>query len=641
MTRKRGTTARLKERPSLSDFIKARCLKALRTAMADVMAYGGDIEAKIAERVVEGVLRDPEVLARIKGAKGQEDLQELAREMPEIMRELEAEQAAPPTLLIPQRPDKMNIAPPALHAMLTEAAATVASTADDALAESTNAKDPPTQDVLSAWLGAGYCPPETLAEVAERLEVLWGLDPGKVIVTGWAFGGLVTWRDGVVFHAPAAELLATAKRKKVPNPLAPLVNAWLDRESAAYTSRHVQVVQTATGRYTKTPGLLATTSGQLEIVQVDGEPFAGRQPLMPKEGRTKAYRPAQPAQGELIAGPATIDGVPAGDLLLVGLDQWDLEEDKRTTLRHDLIQLGRAAYALTGRATIPEDVGARWLTGQEHATETAKRRWWDTLAAMRFLTVRVNPKTHRWIGMFNVDPRTSGAVWIGPPAWWTESRAESGPRSWRLSGSLWRPPLIGDTPAGGGDCGRVLGGAGPDGGRDRGRPVLGADGWQRPGRAAAGLSQARSQGRPGAGGLHPLAQRPPTGWRARTGRRCIIDFAGALPAAHRGPARGGPSGPGRPGRSPGRRHRGDRGDRGRARREADGRYHRAGHRPVRRGLPAGPGQQGLGAAAVQSSVPAGRQHRQTATLSGADRNFGRSPGGGRNTKRIDPTSLHP
>ena len=92
-------------------------------------------------------------------------------------------------------------------------------------------------------------------------------------------------------------------------------------------------------------------------------------------------------------------------------------------------------------------MGARWLTGQEHATETAKRRWWDTLAAMRWLTVQVNPKTYRWLGMFDVDPRTSGDVWIGPPAWWKESRAESGPRSWRLSGGLWRPPLIGDTPA--------------------------------------------------------------------------------------------------------------------------------------------------------------------------------------------------
>ena len=443
MTRLRKRGPQLKKR-SFADYILTRCLKALQTAMADSMADGGDIEAKIAERVVEGVLEDPKVLARAKSLK---ELQELVREMPKIMRELEAELARPPSLLIPQRPDKMNIAAPALHAMLTEASAAVIDAADVALAASAgDGKDPPTQNELTAWLTAGYCSPETLAEVAERLAVLWGLDPGKVIVTGWAFGGLVTWRDGDMFHALATELVDTSTKKKVPNPLAPLVNAWLDRESAAYTSRHVQVLQTARGRYAKTPGLLATTSGQLEIVQVDGEPFAGRQPLMPKEGRTKAYRPAQPAQGELITGPATIDGVPAGDLLLVGLDQWELEEDKRTTLRHDLIQLGRAAYALTGRATIPEDVGARWLTGQEHATETAKRRWWDTLAAMRVLTVRVNPKTHRWIGMFNVDPRTSGAVWIGPPAWWTESRAESGPRSWRLSGGLWRSPLVGDTP---------------------------------------------------------------------------------------------------------------------------------------------------------------------------------------------------
>ena len=67
-------------------------------------------------------------------------------------------------------------------------------------------------------LGAGNCPPETLAEVAERLAVLWGLDPGKVRVTGWAFGGLVTWRDGVEFHAPAAELLATARNRMCPIP---------------------------------------------------------------------------------------------------------------------------------------------------------------------------------------------------------------------------------------------------------------------------------------------------------------------------------------------------------------------------------------------------------------------------------------
>ena len=332
MTRLRKRGPQLKKR-SFADYILTRCLKALQTAMADSMADGGDIEAKIAERVVEGVLEDPKVLARAKSLK---ELQELVREMPKIMRELEAELARPPSLLIPQRPDKMNIAAPALHAMLTEASAAVIDAADVALAASAgDGKDPPTQNELTAWLTAGYCSPETLAEVAERLAVLWGLDPGKVIVTGWAFGGLVTWRDGDMFHALATELVDTSTKKKVPNPLAPLVNAWLDRESAAYTSRHVQVLQTARGRYAKTPGLLATTSGQLEIVQVDGEPFAGRQPLMPKEGRTKAYRPAQPAQGELITGPATIDGVPAGDLLLVGLDQWDCSSTHRELSRAD------------------------------------------------------------------------------------------------------------------------------------------------------------------------------------------------------------------------------------------------------------------------------------------------------------------
>ena len=33
-----------------------------------------------------------------------------------------------------------------------------------------------------------------------------------------------------------------------------------------------------------------TASGQLEIVQVDGEPFAERQPRMPKDGQPRAYR---------------------------------------------------------------------------------------------------------------------------------------------------------------------------------------------------------------------------------------------------------------------------------------------------------------------------------------------------------------
>ena len=150
------------------------------------MADGGEIEVGIAERVVNDVLRDPEIMAR---AASPQELSGLYKELPEIMRELEALQAAPPTLLIPQRPDKMNIEPPALHAMLTEAAATVTSAADDALAESADTDDPPTQNVLAAWMGAGHVPPETLAEVAERLAVQWGLGPDQVRVTAGPSAG--------------------------------------------------------------------------------------------------------------------------------------------------------------------------------------------------------------------------------------------------------------------------------------------------------------------------------------------------------------------------------------------------------------------------------------------------------------------
>ena len=108
---------------------------------------------------------------------------------------------------------------------LLNEATTLIATADESLAESAGDADPPTQSALAAWMGAGLCPPEVLAEVAERLAVLWDLAPKQVRVTGWAFGGLVTWRDGVEFHAPAGELLATAKKRRVPNPLAPLVKA--------------------------------------------------------------------------------------------------------------------------------------------------------------------------------------------------------------------------------------------------------------------------------------------------------------------------------------------------------------------------------------------------------------------------------
>ena len=205
---------------SLADFLKDRYIEALRAALAD----GGAIDDAIAERLSKDVFRSPEVRLRVKRASPHEQVT-AADEINVFLRELHELGYEPPSLLVPQRPDKMNVEPPAVKAMLTEAAATMVSKADEALAQSAGDADPPSQSYLAEWMGAGQVPPETLAEVERRLAVLWGLEPQQVRVTGWAFGGLVAWRDGVETHVPAADLVAEGSKIPHGNPLAPLVKA--------------------------------------------------------------------------------------------------------------------------------------------------------------------------------------------------------------------------------------------------------------------------------------------------------------------------------------------------------------------------------------------------------------------------------
>ena len=216
-------------RSNLSDFIKERCIKAARAALGG----GGDVEEAIAQGLVADVLTSPAVHLRIKNA-GPQEKAKFAKEFPEFVRELHELGVAPPSLLIPQRPDKMNDEKPAVKAMLQEAAATVNAKADEALAVTAASVgcEPPAQSDLAAWISAGHCPPDTLGEVGKRLSVLWGLDPGQVRVTGWALGGLVTWRDGVELHVPAADLLASARQRNIRNPLGPLVAACPERPTA-------------------------------------------------------------------------------------------------------------------------------------------------------------------------------------------------------------------------------------------------------------------------------------------------------------------------------------------------------------------------------------------------------------------------
>ena len=207
-------------RSNLSDFIKDRCIEAARAAMAE---GGGQIEDAIAERLLKDVVRNPKVQLRIQKA-GRNEREKFEKDIPGFRRELKEMGFAPPSVLIPQRPDKMNVEPQAVKAMLHEAAATVTAKADEALEATAGDADPPSQSDLAAWVA--HCPHDVLTEVEERLGVMWWLKPKQVRVIGWAFGGLVVWRDDVEFHAPASELVAEALRRNILNPLFPLVNAF-------------------------------------------------------------------------------------------------------------------------------------------------------------------------------------------------------------------------------------------------------------------------------------------------------------------------------------------------------------------------------------------------------------------------------
>ena len=212
------------------------------------VASGGGDEA-IASAVSD-VLQSPAVTLRAKAA-GPQERAALAQRMPEIILQLKTLDAPPPQepyepggphskhmpgfdeaarrypgLADPDVRARLQAGTPeAVNFLVNTTAASVISAADDALQESTEGKAPKQQE-LAAWLGAGACPPEAMREVADRLAVLWEIEPGKVTFTGWAYGGLTTWRDGEEWHAPARDLVDISEATRRLNPLAPLLRAW-------------------------------------------------------------------------------------------------------------------------------------------------------------------------------------------------------------------------------------------------------------------------------------------------------------------------------------------------------------------------------------------------------------------------------
>ena len=207
----------------LSEFVKNRCIKALRAAIDD----DGPIEVSIAGRIIDDVLRSHAFRERVKLASASES-NELAMDIKEFVRELtevglKGVGLAPPSAVMPREPDKTGDRPSIFNGVRLAEAAREFREADEALQKSAGDAVPPLQSVLADWVG--HCPHYVLTEAEKRLAVMWGLEPKQVRVTGWAFGGLVMWRDGIEFHVPAAELVDLSQRWKIPNPLAPLVRA--------------------------------------------------------------------------------------------------------------------------------------------------------------------------------------------------------------------------------------------------------------------------------------------------------------------------------------------------------------------------------------------------------------------------------
>ena len=240
---------RPKKRQNLAVYI-TKCLDApLRAAIA-----GGGSDSEVAA-VVSGVLNEPAVLLRCKSASPQERDGLFRKELGKIitrLRELNApipwESYSPggpeakhlpgldnvaksfPGLASPDLGERLSSATPAaVDALLTAATVNVTQAADDALKESTpEGGESPTQREIAEWI-ATDCKPETLRAVADKLADLWNLDRALVTVTGWAYGGLTTWRNGNEYHVPAGTVLADFKSANSKNPLTELVFAWQQR----------------------------------------------------------------------------------------------------------------------------------------------------------------------------------------------------------------------------------------------------------------------------------------------------------------------------------------------------------------------------------------------------------------------------
>ena len=241
----------------------------------------------------------------------------------------------------------------------------------------------------------------------------------------------------------------------IKHPLAPLMVAWLERGSDA---RHVIAPASLPARggfdarpLARAPAMVSflgrplrtLEASELEAIEVDGEPLASRW----ADGKPRAgYRvETKPVQGELLPVPLALDSERIHDVLIATLAKARLTGDERATIRNDVHKLALAAYALTGCMTVPDEAGAIFIGGA--ATPANRRRWRAAVATARSILLVLDRETMEVRDLLAASFH-SGGVDLGPPAWWVKDV-----RAWRLTGGLWRAPVLGDGGARGPDLG--------------------------------------------------------------------------------------------------------------------------------------------------------------------------------------------
>lgn len=271
--------------------------------------------------------------------------------------------------------------------------------------------------------------------------------------------------DGFAERFPGAvtEVAASEGYPGNLNPLNPLVRWWQARPSDP-ANRELVTVEVP-GRFGDMPLRLARSPAaldlsinasieavELEALEVEGEPVAGRWPTVGTYYRRRVPAHVDRDRGQLafpgMPGPRSLDGEPVADAILATASEYPLTGDERSPLRGDVVQVARLGFSLTGNVRVSDAQGAAWLGGGD--TVANRSRWNDATETARALTWTINPKTRAWVDLANItriDPET---ISIGVPGWWHGRE-----HAWRLTAGLWRPAILGTVPARGAGADRT------------------------------------------------------------------------------------------------------------------------------------------------------------------------------------------